>query len=158
MSTRARCVHALVHRRWSSHAPVAPSALQSKKFSANIDFVNYLLTWAYIIEMVSARASLPARRVRHRRALRFAPRRAQGIKFLGMGTWNYFGDKFNVFDFLINMISIVEIILVAAACVPHATAHAQSRSVVMPRVGCSRRAGATPTTCPSMPPCSVSFA
>ena len=41
-----------------------------------------------------------------------------------MGTWNYFGDKFNVFDFLINMISIVEIILVAAACVPHATAHA----------------------------------
>lgn len=48
-----------------------------------------------------------------------------------MGFWNYFGDKFNVFDFLINMISIIEIILVSAACVPHAATRAKSRSVVM---------------------------
>ena len=40
---------------------------------------------------------------------------------MGMGLYNYFRDKFNVFDFLINMISVVELILMAMAeCVSNA--------------------------------------
>ena len=75
-STRARCIHALAHRRWSSLTPIGPLCVsQSKRFSSNIDLVNYLLTWAYIVEMVSARIALSAPRPKrhlHHAALRLS--------------------------------------------------------------------------------------
>ena len=50
---------------------------------------------------------------------------------MGMGLYNYFGDKFNVFDFIINVISITEIILLySATCVVRGEfyAHSDERS------------------------------